>query len=132
MTLQILVMVWVIYAILRTRQTVNVVLLAVVAGGLIQIAAVWLGQTDMSAALEADRQMGLTDQRQQFGFSHDLLCAVWPDVLAGSRTLAQSNACRHTGAHPGCRFCSLEQWFPQILTCAGVCPFELGSVLHLP
>ena len=54
--LQILVMVWVIYAILRTRQTVDVVLLAVVAGGLVQIAAVWLGQTDMLAAAEAERQ----------------------------------------------------------------------------
>ena len=37
MTLQILLMVWVIYAILRIRQTVDVVLLGVVAGGLIQI-----------------------------------------------------------------------------------------------
>jgi O-antigen ligase len=67
-TFQIMVMVWIIYAILRTRKTVNVVLLAIVVGGLIQIAAVWLGQTDMAAAAEAERQMGLTDNPNSLGF----------------------------------------------------------------
>jgi O-antigen ligase len=67
-TFQTMVMVWVIYAILRTRQTVNLVLLAIVTGGLIQIAALWLGQTDMLAAAKAERQMGLTNNPNSLGF----------------------------------------------------------------
>lgn len=66
-TLQILVMVWTIYAILRTRQTMDVVLLAIIAGGLLQIAAVFLGQADILAAVEFERQRGLTTNANSLG-----------------------------------------------------------------
>jgi hypothetical protein len=66
--LQCLVMVWIIYALLRTRQTVEVVLVAIITGGLIQIAAVLIGQTEMTVAVEAERQMGLTDNPNNLGF----------------------------------------------------------------
>jgi O-antigen ligase len=74
-TLQMLVMVWIIYTILQTRQTVNVVLLAIVAGGLIQIAAVGLGQTDLMAAVAAERQMGLVTNPNSLGF-HMIWCVL--------------------------------------------------------
>jgi O-antigen ligase len=88
-TLQILVMVWIIYAILRTRQTVNVVLLAVVAGSLIQIAAVLSGQTDMMAALKAERQLGLTKNANSLGFRmiYCVLCGLMFWQVPGRRRI---------------------------------------------
>lgn len=77
-TLQVLVMVWIVYAILRTRQTVDVVLLAIVAGGLIQIAAIWLGQTDVRVVGVGERQMGLTANANSLGFRmiYCILCGL--------------------------------------------------------
>lgn len=88
--LQMFIMVWGAYAILRSHKTVDVIFLAVLAGGFIQIFALLSGAADLRSLMEVeDRAMGLTTNPNSLGFRMIwcMLCALMFWNLPGRRQM---------------------------------------------
>ncbi len=68
-SLQMVVMVWVIYAILQNQKSVDVIFLALVVGATVQIASVMMGVQNFNKFLSSsDRILGLTQNPNSLGF----------------------------------------------------------------
>ena len=78
--LQMVVMVWIIYAILCNLPTVDVVFLAVIVGGIVQITTILSGITSAHSLMySVDRVSGLTNNPNSLGFMMvwTILCALF-------------------------------------------------------